>query len=199
MQKIKIKDLNHEHKERIKCILPEQKQLEWQKATNRYNFFLTIFIVLLGLFLKPMFEIAMKLFSDFNIDYLYIIGSLSVILGTCATHVIKAKELERNRAKNDFYIIYGHVDNKTYTKEYSDGREIITNYYYIIEGNQFEVARDCFKNFNFQKIPVGEYRYLLSRENDNLIRKDVTEYFEDPKFTEFLYNDRFNNKPKGKN
>lgn len=181
MQIFELNQLPIHQQEKLKPIIEKQKQNE-KTHTKSWNWFIILFWSLCISWLPMSLISFIKEFIKSNYDTSMILPIFIMILfivifyGLLFMFIFGMKSSNKEKDKDDFFIVYGYVDDKK-KKYYTSGDSTDTLYYYIIEGEEVQVSKVFFKGFKYRKIPVGEYRYLLLRVQDRMIRKDLTEYF----------------------
>lgn len=185
MQIFELNQLPIYQQEILKPIIKKQKSREKIKSRTFLTFF-SIFwgfnclIILVG-FMFGIIDIFSNGFEFELILPMFMLLIMFLFFSFTEKAILYALKININNTnQDDFYIIYGHIDNKEHVINYTNRKRLNSfkkSYKYIIENQTFYVRENLFKNFKYEKVTVKEYRYLLLRKFDNCIRADLTEYF----------------------
>ena len=180
MQIFELNQLSYHQQEKLRPVIEKQKQKEKSYTKNR-NWFIVLFWGLciswlpFGLisFIKEYIQTGYD--NQMILPIVIIFGFIIVFYGLWFMMLSELKPSNKEKEKDDFFIVYGYIENKK-KRYYSTSDSTDTLYYYVVDGEEVQVSTAFFKGFKYNKIPVGEHRYLLLRVQDGLIRKDITEY-----------------------
>lgn len=167
MQTFRLNQLTPEQQIKLKPIIEQQKKLE--NTAYKYNITFIFFILIALLCIILPLSLSTTGLLIFILVFFILFFSK---FASPSNSVIK-------NDNDDFYILYGFINNKKdiLNYEHSTDRNPYHTYYYVVENQTIKIAENLFENFNYDNLPVGEYRYLLLRTADGKIRKDVTEIF----------------------